>query len=109
MLDVLLPADPVVKEEPAAEEKVEEPVTEEPAEEVKEEKPVEKPKRRGRKPKKEEVADDGIREKDNRHLGAAVKLWVRLGVHIDRIHKKRSKGETERIQREPATVPGTTG
>lgn len=47
--------------------------------------------------------------KDNRHLGAAVKLWVRLGVHIDRIHKKRSKGETERIQREPATVPGTTG
>lgn len=50
-LDVVLPAEPVVKEEPAAEEKVEEP-----AEEVKEEKPVEKPKRRGRKPKKEEVA-----------------------------------------------------
>lgn len=51
-LDVMLPAEPVVKEEPAAEEKVEEPVAEEPAEEVKEE----KPKRRGRKPKKEEVA-----------------------------------------------------
>lgn len=46
-LDVMLPAEPVVKEEP---------VSEEPAEEAKEEKPVEKPKRRGRKPKKEEVA-----------------------------------------------------
>ena len=55
-LDVVLPAEPVVKEEPAAEEKVEEQVAEEPTEEVKEEKPVEKPKRRGRKPKKEEVA-----------------------------------------------------
>lgn len=54
-LDVMLPAEEV-KEEPAAEEKVEEPVAEEPAEEVKEEKPAEKPKRRGRKPKKEEVA-----------------------------------------------------
>ena len=108
-LDVMLPAEPVVKEELAAEEKVEEPVTEEPAEEVKEEKPAEKPKRRGRKPKKEEVAYDGIREKDNRHLGAAVKLRVRLGVHLDRIHKERGKGETERIQREPAAVPGTTG
>lgn len=51
-LDVMLPAEPVVKEEPATEEKVEEPVAEEHAEEVKEE----KPKRRGRKPKKEEVA-----------------------------------------------------
>ena len=50
-LDVMLPAEPVVKEEPVSEEKVEEP-----AEEVKEEKPAEKPKRRGRKPKKEEVA-----------------------------------------------------
>lgn len=50
-LDVMLPAEPVVKEEPVVEEKVEEP-----AEEVKEEKPAEKPKRRGRKPKKEEVA-----------------------------------------------------
>lgn len=50
-LDVMLPAEPVVKEEPVVEEKAEEP-----AEEVKEEKPVEKPKRRGRKPKKEEVA-----------------------------------------------------
>ena len=55
-LDVMLPAEPVVKEEPAVEEKVEESVDEEPAEEVEEEKPVEKPKRRGRKPKKEEVA-----------------------------------------------------
>ena len=55
-LDVVLPAEPVVKEEPAAEEKGEEQVAEEPTEEVKEEKPVEKPKRRGRKPKKEEVA-----------------------------------------------------
>ena len=55
-LDVVLPAEPVVKEEPAAEEKVEEQVAEKPTEEVKEEKPVEKPKRRGRKPKKEEVA-----------------------------------------------------
>ena len=55
-LDVMLPAEPVVKEEPVVEEKVEEPVVEEPAEEVKEEKPAEKPKRRGRKPKKEEVA-----------------------------------------------------
>lgn len=54
-LDVMFPAEEV-KEEPAAEEKVEEPVAEEPAEEVKEEKPAEKPKRRGRKPKKEEVA-----------------------------------------------------
>ena len=54
-LDVVLPAEPVVKEEPA-EEKVEEQVAEKPTEEVKEEKPVEKPKRRGRKPKKEEVA-----------------------------------------------------
>ena len=45
-LDVVLPAEPVVKEEPAAEEKAEEPVTEEPAEEVKEEKPAEKPKPR---------------------------------------------------------------
>lgn len=50
-LDVMLPAEPVVKEEPVSEEKAEEP-----AEEAKEEKPVEKPKRRGRKPKKEEVA-----------------------------------------------------
>lgn len=50
-LDVVLPAEPVVKEEPAAEQ-----VAEEPTEEVKEEKPVEKPKRRGRKPNKEEVA-----------------------------------------------------
>lgn len=50
-LDVMLPAEPVVKEEPVVEEKAEEPT-----EEVKEEKPVEKPKRRGRKPKKEEVA-----------------------------------------------------
>lgn len=50
-LDVMLPAEPVVKEEPVSEEKAEEP-----AEEVKEEKPAEKPKRRGRKPKKEEVA-----------------------------------------------------
>lgn len=49
-------SEPVVKEEPAAEEKVEEQAAEEPTEEVKEEKPVEKPKRRGRKPKKEEVA-----------------------------------------------------
>lgn len=55
-LDVVLPAEPVVKEEPASEEKVEEQVAEKPTEEVKEEKPVEKPKRRGRKPKKEEVA-----------------------------------------------------
>lgn len=55
-LDVVLPAEPVVKEEPAAEEKDEEQVAEKPTEEVKEEKPVEKPKRRGRKPKKEEVA-----------------------------------------------------
>ena len=55
-LDVMLPAEPVVKEEPVSEEKAEEPVAEEPAEEAKEEKPVEKPKRRGRKPKKEEVA-----------------------------------------------------
>ncbi len=51
-LDVMLPAEPVVKEEQATEEKVEEPVAEEPAEEAKEE----KPKRRGRKSKKEEVA-----------------------------------------------------
>ena len=43
-LDVMLPAEPVVKEEPVAEEKAEEPAAEEPAEEVKEE----KPKRRGR-------------------------------------------------------------
>ena len=55
-LDVMLPVEPVVKEEPVSEEKAEEPVVEEPAEEVKEEKPAEKPKRRGRKPKKEEVA-----------------------------------------------------
>lgn len=51
-LDVMLPAEPVVKEEPVSEEKAEELVAEEPAEEVKEE----KPKRRGRKSKKEEVA-----------------------------------------------------
>ena len=31
------------------------------------------------------------------------------GVHLDRIHKERGKGEIERIQREPAAVPGTTG
>ena len=43
-LDVMLPAEPVVKEEPVAEEKAEEPAAEEPAEEVKEE----KSKRRGR-------------------------------------------------------------
>ena len=49
------------------------------------------------------------KKKDNRHLGAAVKLWVRMGVHLDRIHKERGKGEAERIQREPAAVPGTTG
>lgn len=55
-LDVMLPAEPVVKEGPVVEEKVEELVAEKPAEEVKEEKPAEKPKRRGRKPKKEEVA-----------------------------------------------------
>lgn len=51
-LDVMLPAEPVVKEEPVSEEKAEKLVAEEPAEEVKEE----KSKRRGRKPKKEEVA-----------------------------------------------------
>jgi len=51
-LDVMLPAEPVVKEAPVVEEKAEEPVAEKTAEEVKEE----KPKRRGRKPKKEEVA-----------------------------------------------------
>ncbi len=51
-LDVMLPTEPVVKEEPVVEEKAEEPVAEEPTEEVKEE----KPKRRGRKPKKEEAA-----------------------------------------------------
>ena len=107
-LDVMLPAEPVVKEEPAAEEKVEEQVAEKPTEEVKEEKPVEKPKRRGRKPKKEEVAYDGIREKDNRHLGVAAELRVRLGVHIDRVHKRRGKGETERVQRESASVPSKT-
>lgn len=50
-LDVVLPTEPVVKEELVVEEKAEEPT-----EEVKEEKPAEKPKRRGRKPKKEEVA-----------------------------------------------------
>ena len=50
-LDVVLPAEPVVKEEPVVEEKAEGPT-----EEVKEEKLAEKPKRRGRKPKKEEVA-----------------------------------------------------
>lgn len=50
-LDVMLPTEPVVKEEPVVEEKADEPT-----EEVKEEKPAEKPKRRGRKPKKEEVA-----------------------------------------------------
>ena len=55
-LDFVRPGETVVKEEPVAEEKVEEQVAEEPTEEVKEEKPVEKPKRRGRKPKKEEVA-----------------------------------------------------
>ena len=55
-LDVMLPTEPVVKEEPVVEEKAEEPVAEEPTEEVKEEKPTEKPKRRGRKPKKEEAA-----------------------------------------------------
>ena len=52
----MLPAEPVVKEEPVVEEKSEEPVAEKHATEVKEEKPAEMPKRRGRKPKKEEVA-----------------------------------------------------
>lgn len=52
-LDVMLPAEPVVEEKPQEEVKAEEQVVEAPAEE---EKPVEKPKRRGRKPKKEEVA-----------------------------------------------------
>ena len=37
-LDVMLPAEPVVGDEPAVEEKAEEPVAERPAEEVKEEK-----------------------------------------------------------------------
>ena len=55
-LDVMLLAEPVVKEEPVTEEKAEKLVVEKPAEEAKEEKPAEKPKRRGRKPKKEEVA-----------------------------------------------------
>ena len=55
-LDVMLPAEPVVKEEPVVEEKSEEPVAEKHATEDKEEKPAEMPKRRGRKPKKEEVA-----------------------------------------------------
>lgn len=55
-LDVMLLAEPVVKEEPVTKEKAEELVVEKPAEEAKEEKPAEKPKRRGRKPKKEEVA-----------------------------------------------------
>ena len=55
-LDVMLLAESVVKEEPVTEEKAEELVVEKPAEEAKEEKPAEKPKRRGRKPKKEEVA-----------------------------------------------------
>lgn len=54
-LDVMLPAEPVVKEELVIEEKVEKLVVEASAEEVKEEKLAEKPKRRGRKPKKEEV------------------------------------------------------
>lgn len=49
-----------------------------------------------------------IREKDNRHLGVAAELRVRLGVHIDRVHKRRGKGETERVQRESASVPSKT-
>lgn len=55
-LDVMLPAEPVVKEEPVAEEKLEKPIVEKPAEAVKEEKQAEKPKRRGRKPKQEAIA-----------------------------------------------------
>lgn len=55
-LDVMLPAEPAVEKEPAIEEKAEESAVEKSAEEGKEENPAEKPKRRGRKPKKEEVA-----------------------------------------------------
>ena len=102
-LDVMLPAELVVEEKPQEEVKAEEQAVEAPAEEE----PVAKPKRRGRK-KKEEVAWHGIREKDNRHMGAAAELWVRLGVHINRVHKKRGKSETERVQRESTSVPGKT-
>ena len=38
----------------------------------------------------------------------AAELRVRLGVHIDRVHKRRGKGETERVQRESASVPSKT-
>lgn len=41
-------------------------------------------------------------------MGAAAELWVRLGVHINRVHKKRGKSETERVQRESTSVPGKT-
>lgn len=54
-LDVMLPAEPVVREEPVVKEKLEKPIVEKPAEVVKEEKQTEKPKRRGRKPKQEAI------------------------------------------------------
>ena len=51
-LDVMLPAEPVAEKKPQEEVKAEEQAVETPAEEE----PAAKPKRRGRKPKKEEVA-----------------------------------------------------
>lgn len=51
-LDAVLPAEPAVEEKPQEAVKAEEQAVEAPAEEE----PVAKPKRRGRKPKKEEVA-----------------------------------------------------
>lgn len=35
-------------------------------------------------------------------------LQLNYGLHIDRVHKRRGKGETERVQRESTSVPSKT-
>ena len=39
---------------------------------------------------------------------AEITKKVLSGIHIDRVHKRRGKGETERVQRESASVPSKT-
>lgn len=33
-------------------------------------------------------------KKDSRYLGAGRKLWIRLGVYLDRVYQKRREGKT---------------
>lgn len=38
-------------------------------------------------------------KKDSRYLGAGRKLWIWLGVHLDRVHQKRRGGKTQRVEK----------